>query len=41
MAVEAAIDLIRATPTATHSQFAKEIWRLRREHRTDKIGGLF
>lgn len=41
MTVEGAIELIRATPAAKRSQFAKEIWRLRREHGTDKTGVPF
>jgi hypothetical protein len=30
MDIEGAIELIRATPPGRRSQFAKEIWRLRR-----------
>lgn len=41
MNVEGAIALIRATPAATRSEFAKAIWRLRREHETDKTGVPF
>ena len=41
MNVESAIELIRATPAATRSEFAKQIWRLRRQHGTDKTGVPF
>lgn len=32
MPVAAAVDMIRATPPATRSRFAQEIWDKRREH---------
>ena len=36
MELQGAIDLIRDTPPARRSSFASEIWRLRRQHGTDK-----
>ncbi|MFZ0213592.1 MAG: hypothetical protein WBE20_06725 [Candidatus Acidiferrales bacterium] len=38
MSVSAAVDLIHATPADRRSRFAREIWRLRREHGTDRRG---
>ena len=38
MSVSAAVDLIHATPADRRSHFAKQIWRLRREHGTDRRG---
>jgi len=35
MTVPAAVEMIRATPPARRSQFAREIWARRREHGTD------
>jgi hypothetical protein len=32
----AAVDVIRATPTARRSAFAQEIWRIRRAHGTGR-----
>jgi hypothetical protein len=39
MPVAAAVAMIHATPPETRSQFAKEIWRLRRAHGTDRRAG--
>ncbi len=39
MTVEAAVAMIHATPAEERSQFAKEIWRLRRRHGTDRREG--
>lgn len=36
MPVDAAVAMIRATPPEERSDFAKEIWRKRRQHGTDK-----
>ena len=36
MPVDAAVALIHATPPEKRSAFAREIWRLRRAHGTDK-----
>lgn len=36
MDLRGAIDLIHDTPPAKRSEFAREIWRLRREHGTDR-----
>jgi hypothetical protein len=36
MAVDAAVAMIHATPREKRSRFAKEIWRLRRAHGTDR-----
>jgi hypothetical protein len=36
MTVPAAVEMIRATPPARRSEFARQIWALRREHGTDK-----
>ena len=36
MAVQDAVAMIHATPPAERSRFAKEIWRLRRAHGTDR-----
>ncbi len=36
MELQGAIDLISATPPGRRSRFAKEIWRLRRAHGTDR-----
>ena len=41
MTVAGAVQLIRATPTARRSEFAKQIGRLRRERGTDKTGVPF
>jgi len=41
MELQGAIDLISATPPSRRSRFAKEIWRLRRAHGTDKTGVPF
>lgn len=38
MPVDAAVEMIRATPPARRSEFAQEIWSKRREHGTD--GGV-
>jgi hypothetical protein len=38
MAVSDAVALIHATPPEKRSQFAKEIWGLRRAHGTDRMG---
>lgn len=34
MPVDAAVEMIHATPASDRSHFAREIWRLRREHGT-------
>ncbi|MCI0621588.1 MAG: hypothetical protein L0387_07950 [Acidobacteria bacterium] len=34
MPVDAAVEMIHATPAADRSRFAREIWQLRREHGT-------
>ncbi len=39
MPVHAAVAMIHATPPDARSRFAKEIWRKRRAHGTDKRGG--
>jgi hypothetical protein len=39
MPVDAAVQMIHATPPEARSRFAKEIWSLRRQHGTDKRGG--
>jgi hypothetical protein len=39
MNVQDAVAMIRATPPEERSRFAKEIWRLRRKHGTDRRGG--
>jgi len=39
MAVQDAVAMIHATPPEKRSRFAKEIWRLRRAHGTDKRAG--
>ncbi len=39
MAVDAAVSMIHATPPEARSRFAKEIWRKRRAHGTDRRGG--
>jgi hypothetical protein len=36
MTVSAAVEMIRATPPARRSEFAREIWELRRQHGTDR-----
>jgi hypothetical protein len=36
MPVSAAVEMIHATPPAKRSEFAKEIWRRRRDHGTDR-----
>lgn len=36
MSVPAAVELIRATPPATRSEFAREIWERRRERGTER-----
>jgi len=36
MTVPAAVEMIRATPPARRSEFAREIWARRREHGTDR-----
>jgi len=36
MAVQDAVAMIHATPPETRSRFAKEIWRRRRAHGTDR-----
>jgi hypothetical protein len=36
MDIESAVEMIRATPPARRSQFAQEIWRIRRERGTDR-----
>ena len=41
MPVAAAVEMIRATPPARRSEFAREIWALRRQHGTDKTGVPF
>jgi len=38
MSLQSAVDLVSATPPARRSRFGKEIWRLRRQHGTDKTG---
>lgn len=38
MPVEAAVAMIHATPAERRSRFAKEIWRKRRAHGTDRRG---
>jgi hypothetical protein len=35
MTVDAAVEMIRATPARKRSDFAREIWRRRREHGSD------
>jgi len=39
MAVQDAVAMIHATPPEARSRFAKEIWRLRRAHGTDRRAG--
>ena len=39
MPVDAAVAMIHATPPEERSRFAKEIWRLRRMHGTDRRAG--
>jgi len=34
MPVDAAVEMIHATPASDRSRFARQIWRLRREHWT-------
>jgi hypothetical protein len=41
MDVQGAVDLVSATPPGRRSSFAKEIWRLRRAHGTDKTAVPF
>ena len=41
MSVPAAVEMIRATPAARRSEFAREIWRIRRQRGTDKTGVPF
>lgn len=41
MPVDAAVELIHSTPASDRSRFAREIWRLRREHGTAGKGELF
>jgi hypothetical protein len=36
MTVPAAVEMIRATPPAKRSEFAREIWKLRRKRGTDQ-----
>jgi hypothetical protein len=36
MSLASAVDMIRATSPAKRSEFAREIWRTRRSHGTDK-----
>jgi hypothetical protein len=36
MTVPAAVEMIRATPPARRSEFAREIWARRRERGTDR-----
>jgi hypothetical protein len=38
MTVQNAVAMIHATPPETRSRFAKEIWRRRRAHGTDRRG---
>ncbi|MGB6787476.1 MAG: HNH endonuclease signature motif containing protein [Candidatus Acidiferrales bacterium] len=38
MDVPAAVEMIRATAADRRSHFAKQIWKLRREHGTDRQG---
>jgi len=38
MPVDAAVEMIHATPAEDRSLFAREIWRLRREHGTAGLG---
>jgi hypothetical protein len=37
MTVPAAVEMIRATPPARRSEFAKEIWARRRQRGTDRM----
>jgi hypothetical protein len=39
MTVQDAVAMIHATPPENRSRFAKEIWRLRRAHGTDRRAG--
>jgi len=41
MTVPTAGEMIHATPPGRRSLFAKEIWRLKREHGTDKTSVPF
>ena len=41
MTVPAAVAMIRATPAEGRSEFAREIWRLRRQPGTDQTGVPF
>ena len=41
MSVPAAVEMIRATPPERRSEFAREIWHLRRQRGTDKWGVPF
>lgn len=38
MPVDAAVEMIHATPREDRSRFAREVWRLRRAHRTAERG---
>jgi hypothetical protein len=38
MPVDAAVEMIHATPPEDRSHFAKQIWRMRREHGTAGTG---
>jgi hypothetical protein len=37
MSVSDAVEVIHATPPARRSEFAREIWELRRQHGTDRL----
>jgi hypothetical protein len=39
MPVDAAVAMIHATPPEARSRFAKEIWRLRKAHGTERRAG--
>ena len=41
MSVPAAVEMIRATPASKRSEYAREIWRIRRQRGTDKTGVPF
>ncbi|HEV2388838.1 MAG TPA: hypothetical protein VGS20_16465 [Candidatus Acidoferrales bacterium] len=40
MSPAAAVEMIHATPPDRRSAFAREIWRLRRKHGTDRRAGV-
>ena len=40
LSVPDAVALVHATPPDKRSKFAKEIWRKRRQHGTDKPGAV-